>query len=83
MSEPLLFKVTGPIYLEPPETAFLMQSTTPAGNPYPPLSLEFGPGWVRLRGRSNPESDWAVPILAKLRGISDVSGLIVFGASEQ
>ncbi len=80
MSEPLLYKVVGPVFLDEGESAFLLKNSNGRV-----LSTEFGPGWIRLRGRANPESAWAIPLLAERRGISGspAGGLIVFGATEQ
>lgn len=41
-----------------------------------PVSAEFGPGFVRLSLADDglPESDWAVPILERMRGVTAEQG---------
>lgn len=79
MSEPLLHKITGPVFLNEGDLAFLMKASNGR-----PVECEFGVGWVRLKGRSNPASGWAVPLLAQRRGLGGdpASGLVVYGATE-
>jgi len=79
MSAPLLYKITGPIFLNDGEEVALMKESNGRG-----LAIEFGAGWSRLSGRRDPVSAWAVPLLVELRGIGGhpASGLVVYGASE-